>query len=407
MKKCYLFISLLFLSLIIRSQNLYIGENALLHISSGASLEVGGNLWNAGAIQNVGKVSLFSNWPVNNNFNGLKGELEFRGSEDQMIIPPQLTVSKLTVNTLGSVDFPGEEYIVLDRIEFRFGTIAPGDGTRFILGENVNVIGGSNDSYFDGPLISRGSGIKIFPVGSKGVYSPMTLLDVFGNDVELEASFTRENPVDPRPGDSLLGVSHRGFWELELINGVADESQIQLEFNQEDLSDFKIRNDLRHRLNEPAIALTTNLTNRWRSLGTREITNSDFLTFGTILGEFPISLEVGRMLYFAIGLAVKVPEEGLYFMPEVFSPSAADPDNKSFKIFGERISSQDFHLQIYNRLGVQVYSTTSFTQANEDGWDGTNKAGAEEPTGVYFYSLRFRFEQGEVVEESGAFYLVR
>lgn len=407
MSKRLLTISLLAIAICSSAQNLYIGDNALVHVSEGANLEIGGNLWNNGAIQNIGTITLFGDWPVNNNFNGLEGDLEFKGGEDQMITPPKLEISSLTVNTLGAITFPGEEYIIQDRIEFRFGTIETGNSTRFILGENASVVGGSNDSYFEGSITSRGSGIKIFPVGSNGVYSPMTLLDVFGNDVELEASFTRPNPVDPEPGDSLLGVSHRGYWELELVNGVADESAIQLEFSEEDLTDFRVRNFIRHISNEPAIAFATNLTNRWQSLGAEDITESDSLTFGTILAERPVPLDSGQKLFFAIGLAPKVPSQPFYYVPEVFSPSAQDPDNRTFKVFGERVSNQDFSFQVFNRLGAEVYSTTSFIQANERGWDGTNINGVEEPSGVYFYSLRIKYDNGLVIEESKSFFMIR
>ncbi len=389
------------------SSQFYVGRDALVHVSDGANLEVRGDLQNFGALQNLGIISLFNDWTANNNFNGIEGELRFLGSEDQMVRPNKLEISSLTVNTLGSINFLGEEYIVRDRIEFRFGTVEIGDETRFVLGENASVIGGSNDSYFDGSLISKGSGIKVFPIGSNGVYSPLTLLDVFGNNVEIEASYNRDNPVDPEPGDSLLGVSNRGYWELELIKGVSDESQIQLEFSDEDLTDFRIRNFIRHISNEPSIAFTENLTNRWQSLGTQEITNSDSLTFGTILAERPVKLDSGQKLYFAIGLAPKVPGRPFYFIPEVFSPNAQNPDNRTFKVFGERITNQDFSFKIFNRLGAEVYSTSSFIQANETGWDGRNAAGIEEPSGVYFYSVRIRFDNASIIEQSKSFYMIR
>ncbi len=395
------------------SAQLYVGGNAELFVGNGANLEVGGDLEQDGVIYNLGTISLFGDWTSSptSNFNGSEGELRFLGSEDQMVLPDELVIKELVVNSLGTITFPGSDYLITDRIEFLFGTIEIGDDTRFVLGENITIPAGtgSNDSYFAGSLISRGSGELFFPVGSDGVYAPLTLLDVsgFANETEISVNYSRNNPVDPEPGDSLLGVSHRAFWELELVNGVSDETQIQLEFNQEDLSDFILVNNIRFRSSSPAVAFTNNLTNRWQSLGVASITDSDSLTFGTIVSDIPYTPAIGQKTYLAMALAPIAPTNGLLYIPEVFSPNADDEENRTFKVFGQRITNENFSLEIYNRLGVRVYSTNSFAEANENGWDGTNNSGRDEPTGIYYYSLRLTFERGETVERSGAFYLVR
>lgn len=392
----------------VANAQLYVGANALLHVSEGAELQVGGNLENDGAIQNLGTISLYRNWLINNNFNGQEGELQFKGSGDQRIHSTDLVLGGLTLNTLGSVTFPGGEYLVSDKIDFQYGTVQIGAGTRFILGEDITVLGGSSASYFDGPLIASGSGIKIFPVGADGAYGPLTLLDVFGNNAEIQVSYNRNNPIVPEvTGDTLLGVSSLGYWELELINGTSDETAIQLEFEQEDISDAIISNNIRYRFRSPTIAFTRDLSDKWRSLGVSEITDSDSLTYGKITAEFPFTPQLNRKQYFAIGLAPTVPPKGLLYVPEVFSPNASDPDNKFFKIFGEKITNEEFNFRIYNRLGVIVYSTNSFIEANENGWDGTNPSGAEEATGVYYYSLQLTFEDGRTVNDGGSFYLIR
>ena len=109
-----------------------------------------------------------------------------------------------------------------------------------------------------------------------------------------------------------------------------------------------------------------------------------------------------------MGLGPQIPGEGLYYIPEAFSPNASDPQNQTFRIFGEKISEEEFELQIYNRYGVIVYSTNSFAEANQVGWNGENqKTGAQEPAGVYYYTVRFQFETRLPVQQKGAFYLVK
>ena len=387
---------------------LFVPSNGLIHISDGANLEVGGDLDNNGVIQNRGTLSLYGDWLTNANFNGLEGQLKFLGGSNQMVMPPQLTVSELVINQGGEVNFTGDEYIILDRLELQLGNVKTGDDTRFVMEPNVRVVGGSNLSYFDGTLIAKGSGIKTFPVGSDGLFSPLTLLNVFGLNTEMAASFTKGNAVDPVPGDSLLGVSHRGLWELELLNGATDPTQIELEFSEDDLSDFKVPNNIRHRVNSPVIAYAFDPAGIYRSLGVESIMDSDSLTFGTIVSEIPLQPTLGEKLYIAVGLAPRVPSEGLYYIPEAFSPEASDPKNQAFKIFGEGISEEGFDLQVYNRYGVVVYSTSSFTEANQNGWNGENQStGADEPAGVYYYTVKFQFNTGLPVQQKGAFYLVK
>ncbi|MEO1186040.1 MAG: hypothetical protein AAFX46_15785, partial [Cyanobacteria bacterium J06636_27] len=168
------------LPFVLVAQQLYIPSNGIMHISEGANLQVGGDFENNGVVQNLGALTLYGDWTTNNNFNGLQGSLRFWGGEDQMVALPQLTVSELVINQGGEVNFSGSEYLVLDGIDFQLGNIKPGEDTRFVLGPNVRVNGGSNMSYFDGAIISQGSGIKTFPLGTDGFYNPVTLLNVFG-----------------------------------------------------------------------------------------------------------------------------------------------------------------------------------------------------------------------------------
>ncbi|WP_425393111.1 gliding motility-associated C-terminal domain-containing protein [Ekhidna sp.] len=388
---------------------LYVPSNTILHIAEGANLEVGPNLENEGIIQNNGTLTLYKDWTINNNYNGLEGSLRLLGNSNQRVAPPSLTLRELVIdNANGNVDFPGTEYIVLERLDLKSGNIKISDNTRFVLESNARVVGGSKFSHFEGTLIHMGSGEKLFPLGDEGVYHPIYLLDVRGADSEISGSFTREHPTDPAPGDSLIGVSHRGLWNIKVLNGNPDRTHVRIDFDEHDLSELRIINNIRHRVNSPALAYSNDPAEEFRSLGVDRLLNSDSLTFGQIFSEMRFDPDPALDHYFAVGLAPTVPNEGIYYIPEAFSPNASDPNNQTFKVFGEQISESGFNLQVYNRYGVVVYSTDSFLEANTIGWDGENQStGAEEPAGLYYYTIRFQFETGLPIQTKGAFYLVK
>lgn len=397
-----------FATLLSRSQQLYIQGDARVNIYDGANLEVGGDLENNGTIVNLGSLSLYGDWSINNRFLGDDGELFFLGGQDQMVSLSTLLVKTLTLNQGGNVSFQGDRFEVTEDIHFTNGVMKTGANTRFILSRDVRVIGGSASSYFQGKLTYQGSGIRKFPMGYEGVYAPITMLEVFGASPELTVAFKTPNDEQPIPDEELLGVSGNGIWEVELSDGTISGTPVQIQFNGEDLENFGIRNNIRHRVNSPVIAVSDTPGGIYTSLGVESLLDSDSLTSGTIVTEIDLELDQSQTAYLAIALAPRIDPNGLVYIPEIFAPAASDPDNRTFRIFGERILEENFSLQIYNRFGSLVYSTNSWQEANQIGWDGTNqRTGNDEPSGLYYYQVVLTRINGKLQEEKGPFYLQR
>ena len=406
MKKFNIILTLLSFST--QAQQLYTSGDAIFYIGPGARVEVTGDLENEGTILNVGTLALFGNWSVNNIFNGNEGILELLGGQDQIISTESLEVNTLEMNQSGEVSFLGNEYIVTDEITFSNGVMVTGEDTRFILESDARIIGGSVTSYFQGKLTYRGSGIRKFPMGYQGIYAPITMLDVFGTDPELTVSFQTPNDEIPIPDDAMLGISSSGIWEVELTGGTTDPTPVEISFSGEDLENFEIQNRIRHRVNSPVIAVSDSPEGPFTSLGVESLEDSDSVSFGTIRTEIDLVPTDTATAYLAIGLAPRIDPNGLVYIPEIFSPAATDPDNQTFRIFGEKILDENFRLQIYNRFGSLVYSTQSFLEANQIGWDGTNQnTGRDEPSGLYYYQVILKRENGLVEERKGPFYLQR
>lgn len=412
MRSLFTILTFILLSQRLNGQTLYVPSGALIQIgtenNSTANLVVDGDLENNGTINNKGTLTLYGDWNVNNSFNGIDGTLSLLGDVDQMIQPNSLILKGLNLNQGGEVQFTGQQYIVTEDINFQDGVIIVGDSTEFILNENVNVGGGSSSSYFQGRLTYQGSGLRFFPLGLNGQYAPITLFDIVGTDPGFAIEFKNPNPGQPKPGEDLIGVSDRSLWELELTQGSVSEIFMQVDFSDEDLENFAVSNEIRRLFDSPVIAYSDSADGTYSSLGVDELFDTDSLSFGTVISETGITPEEGKKLFLAMALAPRIDPNGLVYIPQAFSPSATDLDNQTFRIFGERIIEDNFVLQVYNRFGILVYTTVSFQEANEIGWNGNNQqTGNNEPNGTYYYFVRLEKENGETFEEKGAVYLVR
>ena len=96
------------------------------------------------------------------------------------------------------------------------------------------------------------------------------------------------------------------------------------------------------------------------------------------------------------------------FIPSAFAPSALNPEDQVFKIYGEKLSAENFRLQIFDKWGLLVFETDDFVEANTIGWNGQkNNTGAEMPTGVYTYTVDGQFDIGVTIDQVGTVILLR
>jgi gliding motility-associated-like protein len=71
-------------------------------------------------------------------------------------------------------------------------------------------------------------------------------------------------------------------------------------------------------------------------------------------------------------------------IPNAFTPNG-DGTNDTFKPFVLNCPLRDYHLQIFNRWGEQVYDSTEFTES----WDGITPNGYEAPQDVYIWRVDY------------------
>jgi gliding motility-associated-like protein len=81
-------------------------------------------------------------------------------------------------------------------------------------------------------------------------------------------------------------------------------------------------------------------------------------------------------------------EETIIHYPNSFSPNG-DGKNEEFLILSEGVLLDDFNLEIYNRLGEQLFRTTRQSQ----GWDGRKPNGDLVSIGTYFMIMNYRDDE--------------
>jgi gliding motility-associated-like protein len=94
--------------------------------------------------------------------------------------------------------------------------------------------------------------------------------------------------------------------------------------------------------------------------------------------------------------------------PKVKMPNVFSPDGDGINDFFNTITANDstvnieqFEGIVYNRWGQKIFEWTDW-EIMENGWDGGNS-----PEGTYFYVVRAFGREGQIVEESGHFMLLR
>lgn len=88
--------------------------------------------------------------------------------------------------------------------------------------------------------------------------------------------------------------------------------------------------------------------------------------------------------------SIYIRDEYTFYAPTYISPDY-DELNDVFYVLGNGISSEDFHLYIFDRWGEIIYETDKYdpTQPEKYGWDGTANGHAIVPIGSYTWLVKY------------------
>jgi hypothetical protein len=252
------------------AQDFFVQTNAYIYIGENAEVQAGGDFRNNGSIDNLGIITLYRDWFNTNFYNGLNGGFNLRGNGSQTIQNQNLQISELIVDTEDSVVLEGETE-VMNLIDFRNGILT---STGPLIVDNSARVEAAMDgrSYYDGQLILEGGNepgdtspdtdFKFFPVGSDGKYNPLWLIDVNNTSnarYAIGVSVASPNPVPPDPDSLVIGVSDQSVWRVEVIDGTPDSALVEIDFIEENLTDFEKTNPINADIKAPIITVADTL----------------------------------------------------------------------------------------------------------------------------------------------------
>jgi len=92
----------------------------------------------------------------------------------------------------------------------------------------------------------------------------------------------------------------------------------------------------------------------------------------------------------------------MYLQPSPLMLPIPKTEDRTFRIFGDGILSDEFLVTVYNGFGAEVYKEDNFEIATTTGWDG-----GDEPVGSYTYFVKFLNELGNITSKTGVVLLIR
>jgi hypothetical protein len=366
-------------------------NNALITVGPSTRVTIVGGALNNGDLLNNGTVSISGDWMNVDTYTPSDGLLIFNGTSSQNIAHNNSQVYQL------SFEGGGEKIIttgmeIQDNVNFVEGVVSIADGGYLLVQRDGTVIGGNDRSYVDGYLFHQGTGQKYFPLGLNGNFRPANLLSVAGVDPVVGMRVHQPNP-NPRIPLQLLAVSDTRYWQINSRSGVFDGSQVRLKVGADE------RLDADFDLQDVVVSTADSTGGLFYNLGQSHYSGT--LQNGEVTSSLPATS--GILAIAAEGFA----EERALYVPNALSPAAPDPEDQVVKVYGQQIVDEGFIFRIYNRWGLLVYETDSFTEANSVGWNGESSNGDDESIGVYHYTLAGKFSSGKPFSRQGTIKVIR
>ena len=347
------------------SQSVY-NNGSVISISGSTIFSVGESLTNNGQVINNGDLIITGTWINNGNYDEGSGQITLNSPGTQIVNHNDQSFNILNITGGGQKLFQAD-ITVVGTLNLVDGVLVSENGARIIMEDGSVLSGGSASSYIQGPFYHRGTGSRLFPIGTANDYLPVELMDVTGTGPEIGFTITEPNP-DPVSGEGLQSVSTLRYWSMDITSGTFAGSPISLAVVNETVS-----NDIARLV----VAEANQVGGPFASLGQFESTGTT--QSGSVVSDQPASGTI-----FAVGAIPGSGEELEVTIFNVLSPNN-DGRHDFFKILN--ISSfPDNTVTIFNRWGDKVFETSGYDN-DTNIFDGTSDQGNELPDGTYYYVI--------------------
>ena len=359
-----------------------------------AEINVSGDVRNRGAIINRGNLALSGNWTNEGSYNATIGTITLNGSQQQRFNHNPDTSLLQSVFNL-TLNGPGAKLLVsplvIDgNVSLLAGNLkAPENYLQ--MRRDASFSEGSAQSFVEGAITWRGTGYRYLPLSDGNRFAPLELLDVQGVNLVIRVQ-AKSDALNLELSETIDQRINSTYWVVEALEGQFSESPVRIPVTgEEGLND----------LLGPVVIAADTSAQRFISLGKGETTGTR--NNGTISSASPFNAQL-----LALGITTEYLLEGELAIPNAFSPSASNPENRTLRVYGNRIANQGFRFNVFNRWGQRVYTTNSVAEARQNGWDGTDEnTGELARFGIYTYFVRGKFTNGRSFEESGQITLFR
>lgn len=197
-----------------------LASSAQVVISSGTQLQV-----SSGTQVMIQTPNDITNNSVSADFSNATMTISLIGGTQR--ITGNFKVSSLQTNANGSKTIDNT-ITVTDNLALNGGILIPAStGKLLFSGPNDGISGGSNNSYCDGIFYSAGDGNRLFPVGSGGVYAPLTFESITG---ETGVQMKNANSNLTFDGVEVVNVDPDRYWQI-ITDPALVNSKVTLDLN--------------------------------------------------------------------------------------------------------------------------------------------------------------------------------
>ena len=346
-------------------------------ITKGVTIITPGNITSLGFIQNNGNIHLSGNWLNTNIYQGT-GSISLEGV-NQTFSNNDQPLSYLIAEGGGVKTIKGN-LLITQQVDFNNGLLLVRGNDALTMENNCEINNASLLSYVDGPLISKGTGYKFYPVGKNGAFHPVELTEVKGIDPVVQVEVIEDLPAVQT--SAAANLYKKFYWTRNTNAGSFESSPITLALEVSNFVDpLRLVIAESNSINE-TFNLIDNVT--YRPSATLDIIGSRKAVTGNVfvLGEIPV--DPPRQQYLSTTL----------------SPNAENSVNRVIKIFGDNPNPSIFSFQVFNRWGSLIFESTSYSMMSTDGWDGRQQ-GTLLQSGVYPYNLKMVDMHGNTISRTG------